>query len=97
MFWPKKTRKQVKKTIWKPDVDNAEHDQENPPEIPPNSEVKLSDLFVFPNSRKRSTELGHSTFQSRQTAQAKSAKMLLLQELNFEEVPKKNFPGFQHI
>ena len=51
-------------------------------------DVKLSDLFVGP-IRKRSSEIGHRHLgqtTGRQMSQAKSAKMLVLQEMNYEEV-----------
>ena len=58
-------------------------------EIPIEEEKKLSDSYVFPSNRKKSLSKDtfvHSTVQSRQAAQAKAAKLLLMQELNYEEV-----------
>ena len=55
-------------------------------------EEKLSDSFFLKSRRKRSiTELGlnglgQPNFAMRQILNAKSAKQLLLQELNYEEV-----------
>ena len=60
--------------------------------IPIEEEAKLSDSFFFQSRRKRSiTELGlnglgHHNFAMRQILNAKSAKQLLQQELNYEEV-----------
>jgi hypothetical protein len=54
----------------------------------PSEDVKLSDSFAAP-AVKKPTELGHHPFgqlTGRQMSQAKSAKLLLLQELNYEEV-----------